>query len=199
MKVGQMAAVIVRHHLVFADDEATCACGWSDLVPLYGYHLLGQLLAIEDAVPEDVPSRIGELASVEELQDRREPDASVAVRVPPDPPDVRTVDEALEILEQAGRVMDRRKAVRGSYFKAHSAEEVAAYYQIHSRDATAIRFGMSTATVARRVKEWEEASGTARRDGAVPHTPLRQIDLAPPIGFIQRVRPESDRNEGVAS
>lgn len=54
MNGGQIAEVVVRHHLLWADGEGTCKCGWSDLTPLFGYHLLEQLLDQEDALIEQV-------------------------------------------------------------------------------------------------------------------------------------------------
>lgn len=46
-----MAEVVLRHHLTWADGEATCACGWNDLTPLFGYHLLSMLFELDAAVP----------------------------------------------------------------------------------------------------------------------------------------------------
>jgi hypothetical protein len=63
VKATQVAGIIARHHLTWGDNgEAACACGWSDLVALFGYHLLDLFMDLADADEED-----GRLVAVPEV------------------------------------------------------------------------------------------------------------------------------------
>lgn len=163
------AEFILRHHLIWADGEASCSCGWSDLSPLYGFHLLGLLLGIEEPI-----------SGTEVLLSEPDPGSDAAPLPPePGPEPVAESSPVEDAPSRVGRGASDPPAERGHYAKPYTSEEIADYYRTHSKADTAVKFGISQATVARRVKEWEDESGATRRAGMVPHQPLRIVELPP--------------------